>query len=52
MPCESKAGAPDRLGIGIVSLLVLLEELTGPLVPAAVDAIFRQVAFGAAAFLE
>ena len=51
-PGKAKAGAPDGLGIEIVSLLILLEELTGPLVLAAVDAIFPQVAFGAAAFLE
>ena len=51
-PVKAKTGAPDGLGIGIVPLLVLLEELTGPLVLAAVDAIFPQVAFGAAAFLE
>ena len=51
-PVKAKAGAPDGLGIGIFSSLVLLEELTGHLVLAAVDVIFPQVAFGAAAFLE
>ena len=51
-PVKAKAGAPDGLGIKIVSLFIQLEELTGPLVLAAVDAIFPQVAFGAAAFLE
>ena len=51
-PVKAKAGALDGLGIGIVSFLVLLEELTGPLVLAAVDTIFPQVAFGVAEFLE
>ena len=50
-PVKAKAGA-DGPGIEIVSLLILLEELTGPFVLAAADAIFPQVAFGAAAFLE